>query len=51
MIDCFQLLNEYCFGILDVAESERTLFEIAISHLSVNESLYEFTDRLFCIVG
>ena len=51
MVDGLEFLNEDGLGIGYVAESDGTLTEIAFGHLSVNETVDEFTDGLLCVVG
>ena len=51
MVDGLQLLDKDCLGILDITESDRTLAEVAVSHLSVNESFYQAAYGLFGVGG
>ena len=51
VIDGLQLLDEYRLGILDVTEGYGTLAEIALSHLGVDNLLYQSADALLGIVG
>ena len=50
VIDGLQFLNQYSLGILDVAEGDGTLAEVALSHLRVDDLLYQSADALFRIV-
>ena len=51
MVDSLELLDEYRLGIGDVTEGDGTFFEIALSHLSVDEAVDEFADGLLRVVG
>ena len=44
VINGLQFLNEHRLGILYVAEGDRTLAEEAVSHLSVNQTVYQIPD-------
>ena len=50
MVDGLQLLDEHRLGILDVAERDGALAEIALSHLCVDDTFHKVADRLFGIV-
>ena len=49
MIDSLEFLDEYGLGILDVAERDGALLEIALVHLGVNQSVDEFANSLLGI--
>ena len=51
MVDGLQLLYEYGLGVLDVAESDGTVAEVALVNLRVDDAADEFADALFRIVG
>ena len=51
LVNGLEFLNEDGLGIGYVAESDGTLTEIAFGHLSVDETVDEFSDGLFCVVG
>ena len=51
MVDGLQLLDEHRLGILDVAESNGTLAEVAFSHLRVDKTFHQVANALFRIVG
>ena len=47
MIHTLELVDEYALGGGDVAESDRTFAEIAVSHHTVDEAVYEGGNALF----
>ena len=51
VIDGLQLFDEHGLGIGDVAEGDGALLEVALSHLGVDETVYQFADALLRIVG
>ena len=51
VVDGLQFLDEDGLGVLDVAESDGTIAEVALVHLCVDDAADEFADALFRIVG
>ena len=51
VVNRLQLLNEYSFGIGDIAECDGTFLEITFIHLGVDELVDKIADALFRIVG
>jgi len=51
VVDGLQLLYEYGLGVLDVAEGDGAVAEVALVNLRVDDAADEFADALFRIVG
>ena len=51
MVDGLELLNEHRLGILDVAERNGALAEVAFGHLRVEYAVHQVADGLLGVVG
>ena len=51
MIYCFEFLDEYSLGILDVTESDGTLPEVPFCYLRVKNAVHEVAYALLGVIG